>query len=155
MPTATRAKVPAATEANPPITHSKFFQVTIPAINLTLGFFTQISGFSSQLDVQEYPEGGVNTFVHKLPGRIKQGNITLKRGITKESALIHWYEKSVTALEPTELTIHVLDYAGDVVQTWTFDGAYPVKWSGTDLNAGGSEFLTQSLEIAHLGMKVV
>jgi len=146
---------PPATLGDPPITHSKFFQVLIPAVELTLGFFTQITGFSSQVDVQEYPEGGVNTFVHKLPGRIKQGNITLKRGITKESALVTWYEKSVTALEPTELTIHVLDYEGNIVTTWTFDGAYPVKWSGTDLNAGGSEFLTQSLEIAHLGMKVV
>ena len=27
--------------------------------------------------------------------------------------------------------------------------AYPVKWTGSDLNAGGNEFLTQSLEIAH------
>ena len=36
----------------------------------------------------EYPEGGINTFVHRLPTRIKQGNITLKRGVTSEKALL-------------------------------------------------------------------
>ena len=41
------------------------------------------------------------------------------------------------------------------MQTWSFRNAYPVKWTGSDLNAGGSEFLTQSLEIAHSGMKVM
>jgi len=35
------------------------------------------------------------------------------------------------------------------------DGEARVKWTGSDLNAGGSEFLTQSLEVAHSGMMVV
>jgi phage tail-like protein len=143
------------TEANPPITHAKFFQVSIPVLSLQLGFFTQVSGFSSQVDVMEYPEGGINTFVHRLPGRIKQGNITLKRGITTEKALLQWFEKSVIKVEPCDLSIGILDYEGKPVQTWSFRNAYPVKWTGTDLNAGGSEFLTQSLEIAHNGMKVM
>jgi phage tail-like protein len=143
------------TEANPPVTHSKYFQVTIPAINLNLGFFTQVTGFSSQVDVMEYPEGGVNAFVHRLPTRIKQGNITLKRGITTEKALLQWYEQTCVKVQPTDLAIHVLDSEGKPVQTWSFRSAFPVKWTGSDLNAGGSEFLTQSLEIAHSGMKVM
>ena len=40
------------------------------------------------------------------------------------------------------------------MRTWSFRNAYPVKWTGGDLNAGGTEFLTESLEIAHNGMTV-
>jgi phage tail-like protein len=143
------------TEANPPVTHAKYFTVTIPALTLELGFFTQVSGFSAQVDVLEYPEGGINDFVHRLPSRIKQANITLKRGITSEKSLLAWFNQTVVKVQQTDMSIHVLDYEGNVVQTWSFRNAYPVKWTGSDLNAGGSEFLTQSLEIAHNGMKVM
>ena len=143
------------TEANPPVTHAKYFRVSIPVLTLELGFFTQVTGISAQVDVLEYPEGGLNTFVHRLPSRIKQGNVTLKRGITKEKSLLQWFQATVVDVKPTDLSIEVLDYEGQPVQSWSFRLAYPVKWSGSDLNAGGSEFLTQSLEVAHSGMKVM
>ena len=58
-------------------------------------------------------------------------------------------------VKQTDLSIKVLDFEGKPLQTWSFRQAYPVKWTGSDLNAGGSEFLTQSLEVAHSGMQVV
>jgi phage tail-like protein len=142
-------------DVNPPIQHAKSFQVTIPSLTLEVGLFTQVTGLSAQVDVMEYPEGGVNTFVHRLPTRIKQGNVTLKRGVTKEKALIEWFQKTVVKVQPADLSINVLDEQGNTVQAWSFRNAYPVKWTGSDLNAGGNEFVTQSLEIAHSGMKVM
>ena len=142
-------------DVNPPVQHAKAFQVTIPSLTLEVGLFTQVTGLSQQVDVMEYPEGGVNTFVHRLPTRIKQGNITLKRGVTKEKALIEWFQKTVVKVQPADLSINVLDEQGNTVQAWSFRNAYPVKWTGSDLNAGGNEFMTQSLEIAHSGMKVM
>jgi phage tail-like protein len=148
----TAAAVSKVTEANPPVTHSKYFQVTIPAINLQLGFFTQVTGFSSQVDVMEYPEGGINGFVHRLPTRIKQGNITLKRGLTTEHALLAWFKASVVDVEPTDLAITLYDTLGNPQRAWSFAQAYPVKWTVSDFNAGGTEVMTESLEIAHQGM---
>ena len=142
-------------DVNPPIQHAKSFQVTIPSLTLEVGLFTQVTGLSAQVDVMEYPEGGVNTFVHRLPTRIKQGNVTLKRGVTKEKALIEWFQKTVVKVQPADLSINVLDEQGNTVQAWSFRNAYPVKCTGSDLNAGGNEFMTQSLEIAHSGMKVM
>jgi phage tail-like protein len=141
-------------DKNPPVTQANFFQVEIPGLSppLELGYFLQVSGFSAQLDVLEYLEGGVNDFVHRLPTRIKQGNITLKRGVTKERALFEWFSQTVTNVKPSNLSINVLDSEGNVIKTMSFRNAYPVKWTGSDLNAGGNEFLTQSLEIAHNGM---
>jgi phage tail-like protein len=149
------APAKSVTLADPPIIHAKYFQVSIPVLTLNVGFFTQVSGFSAQVDVLEYPEGGINDYVHRLPSRIKQGNITLKRGVAKEASLLEWLQQSVVKVKQTDLSIKVLDFEGKPLQTWSFRQAYPVKWTGSDLNAGGSEFLTQSLEVAHSGMQVV
>ena len=44
------------------------------------------------------------------------------------------------------------DTLGELMKpTWSFRNAYPVKWTSSDLNAGGTEFLTETLEIAHFG----
>jgi phage tail-like protein len=142
-------------DVNPTIQHARSFQVTIPTLTLEVGLFTQVTGLSAQVDVMEYPEGGINTFVHRLPTRIKQGNVTLKRGVTSEKALLEWFQASVVKVQPNDLSITVLDEQGNTVQAWSFRNAYPVKWTGSDLNAGGNEFVTQSLEIAHSGMKVM
>jgi phage tail-like protein len=129
--------------------------VEFQGLNVTLGYFTQVTGFSSQTDVLEYAEGGQNTFVHRLPSRVKQGNITLKRGvISNEKALIDWYTKTVVQVQPVTLVITLNDTEDKPIKVWNFRNAYPVKWTGGDLNAAGTEFLTESLEVAHSGMTV-
>jgi phage tail-like protein len=141
-------------ETLPPINHGRNFGVKIPGLNLTVGYFTQVTGFSAQVDVLEYPEGGINDFVHRLPSRIKQGNITLKRGVAGEVELLAWFTETVVAANPQDLSVTLYDSLGEPLQTWSFRNAYPIKWTGSDFNAGGTEFLTESLEIAHNGMKV-
>jgi phage tail-like protein len=129
-----------------------FFEIKVPALNAKVGYFTQVQGMSAQVDVLEYPEGGRNDFVHKLPGRIKQGNITLKRGLTTEAALLAWFKKTVVKAEPTDMSLTLYDTTGKKVQAWKFAQAYPVKWTASDLNSGGNEIMTETLEIAHSGM---
>ncbi len=132
--------------------HQSRFEVKIPTLSLQVGFFTQVTGLSAQVDVMEYPEGGRNDYVHKLPSRIKQGNITLKRGVTQEKALLEWFHKTVVQAKPVDLTLTLYDSYGKKVQAWSFNGAYPVKWTGPDANAGGNDVMTETLEIAHGGM---
>jgi phage tail-like protein len=134
------------------LTPQVHFEVTVPALNVHVGFFTQATGLSSQIDVLEYLEGGRNDMVHKLPSRIKQANITLKRGVTTEGALLAWYKATVVKVQPTDLTIKLFDSESTTQRTWSFAQAYPVKWTVSDLNAGGNEIMTETLEIAHQGM---
>jgi phage tail-like protein len=146
-----------ATQDPPKILSATLFEVKIPVLEskgLTLGYFTTVSGFSAQVDVLEYAEGGINDYVHRLPSRIKQGNITLKRGVVAERVLYAWLLESVVKANPTDLSVKVLDTYTDVKATWSFRNAYPVKWTNSDLNAGSNEFLTETLEIAHNGMTV-
>ena len=144
-----------AAQPLPPVHNSKNFTVEFQGLSVQLGYFTQVSGFSSQVDVMEYAEGGQNMFVHRLPSRVKQGNITLKRGvITSEHALLDWYNKTVVQVQPVTLVITLTDSEDNPIKVWNFANAYPVKWTGTDVNASSTEFATESLEIAHSGMTV-
>jgi phage tail-like protein len=129
------------------------FGVEVSSLKVRVGFFTQIQGLSAQLDVLEYPEGGRNDFVHKLPSRIKYSNLTLKRGVTNETALLDWFKSTVVKATPANMSLTLYDPYGAQIRAWSFFMAYPVKWTGPDVNAGGNEFMTESLEIAHSGLK--
>jgi phage tail-like protein len=131
--------------------HQSLFEVKIPSLDIQVGYFMQVQGLSAQVDVLEYPEGGRNDYVHKLPTRIKHTNLTLKRGLTAEGALLAWFQKTVVQAEPAEMSLTFYDPAGTKVRAWSFAGAYPVKWTGPDANAAGNDVMTESLEIAHQG----
>jgi phage tail-like protein len=147
--------MPPAAQSMPPVHHAKNFVVDLQGLNVKLGYFTQVTGFSTQVDVLEYAEGGQNTFVHRLPTRTKQGNVTLKRGVITSDTVLHtWYQKTVVQAQVVTLVITLRDTEDNPIRTWNFQNAYPVKWTGGDLNAGGTEFATESLEVAHNGFTV-
>ena len=129
-----------AAQPLPPVHNAKNFSVEFQGLNVKLGYFTQVSGFRSQVDVMEYPEGDQNTFVHRLPSRVKQGNITLKRGvITDERALLDWYTKTVVQVQPVTLVVTLNDTEDKPIKVWNFANAYPVKSTGrTSARAGPS-----------------
>jgi phage tail-like protein len=137
---------------NAAVTGAALFKVEFQGLEVKDGYFASATGLSSQTDVLEYPEGGQNTFVHRLPSRVKQGNVTLKRGVIPDTVLLDWYQKSVVQAVPVTLVLTLLDTAGKPVRVWSFINAYPVKWTGGDLNAASTEILTESLEVAHTGM---
>jgi phage tail-like protein len=134
---------------------ASLFKVEFKGIAVKDGYFASVTGFSSQTDVLEYAEGGQNTFVHRLPTRVKQGNITLKRGVISDSSLLDWYQKTVVEAKSVSLQITLLHIdTMRPVRVWNFIDAFPVKWTGSDLTAASTEFLTETLEVAHGGMTV-
>ena len=101
----------------------------------------------------EWQEGGENRFVHKLRGRAKYPNIVLKRGITHEDALLGWFQKCQTKMDRREGHIDLLGDDGKPVRRFAFEGAFPVKWTGPNLNAASTNIATEQLEIAHTGFR--
>ena len=59
-----------------------------------IGRFMEISGLEVTVGVEDVEEGGENSYVHKLPGRMTWPNVTLKRGITQNDGLLSWLNKS-------------------------------------------------------------
>ena len=56
------------------------FEVTIDH-KVDLGNWTKCEGLTVEWELQEYREGGLNDYVHRLPGRRKFQNIKLTRPI--------------------------------------------------------------------------
>jgi phage tail-like protein len=121
----------------------------------TIGIFTRCAGLAVEVEVLEYAEGGNNDMLHHLPGRIRYSNLTLSRGLTDERALMDWFWKTHDQAEKKEVTVTLEQAGGSLTRAWTFGDAYPVKWSGPDLDAAAQDVAGETLEIAHSGMQQV
>ncbi len=119
-----------------------------------IGRFSECSGLTAEYEIEEYEEGGQNTFVHKLRGRVKYPNLTLKRGVTHETEFLDWFFASKEWDDRGQLSVELLGPDGETIRTWAFEGAFPVKWTGPSLNAGSTAVATETLEIAHRGLVI-
>ena len=126
------------------------FKVTID--DVSLGSWTKCDGLTVEYEVMEYQEGGMNDYVHRLPGRRKYQNIKLTRPLDKDSANVaKWVTKIGNEVARSNAEIAVLDPGGVVVVQWNLHDAYPVKWTGPSLDATGNQVANETLEIAHNG----
>jgi phage tail-like protein len=125
------------------------FELKIPDID-TIGLFMHCSGLEVSFDVYEYREGGNNDFVHRLPGALHYPNLVLSRGLTNEEALLKWLWATQTNAQRKQITL-TLSY-GNAKRTWTFGDAFPVRWTGPQMDAGAVDLATETLEIAHSGL---
>ena len=103
----------------------------------------------------EYRTGADPTTTHKLPGLTKYANIVLKRGITHEEALLQWFFESRFTPSRYDMTITLMGPGTQEVRSWVFMNAYPVKWTGPNLNAGSNAVASEQLEIVHNGLRMV
>jgi phage tail-like protein len=116
--------------------------------------FSEASGLQVETTVQDYEEGGNNAFVHRLPGRTKVGNLTLKRGITKGSEFFKWYTDVANGnIVKKAVSLVIFAPNGDTVAHWDLVDAFPVKWVGPQLVADGTAVAVETLELAHAGLK--
>jgi len=115
--------------------------------------FTEMSGLQVETVVTEYEEGGNNGFVHRLPGRTKVGNVTLKRGIVASNEFFNWYSEILNGkLKFRHVDVQVFDAEGKELAKWSFANAFPVKWIGPQLAADGKNAAIETLELAHEGL---
>lgn len=132
--------------------HRHHFRLAIPGLT-TVGYFSVCTGLEMEVEVFQYAEGGNNEFVHNLPGRVRYPNLHLTHGLTDQDALQKWFWATRTKAELREITIELQSPDGRARRTWTFADAFPVKWTGPVVDAGSAEYGTESLEIAHSGLK--
>lgn len=121
--------------------------------DLVRGWFTECSGLGVEREIVGRPEGGVNHYVHQLPGRVKQQRITLKHGLAG-SELWSWFNEGLYNGKVEYRHISIVLYGTTLIPNkwWDIKDAYPVKWSGPTLNTGSSEASVESLELVHHGL---
>lgn len=117
--------------------------------------FSEASGLSVEVALDDVEEGGRNEFVHRLPGRCKVGNLTLKRGITHSNDFLKWSLQVATGrVERKNVSVVLYRTDGKEEMRWELLEAFPVKWSGAQFKADDSAVAIESVEFSHRGLKL-
>jgi phage tail-like protein len=133
------------------------FHVKIDGVDVAR--FTECSGLDFETEIFDYKEGGLNSHLHRLPGRWKFNNLTLKKGISTEGEkLWDWVEDTVKkassgGFATHNVTVTLFDLSGEnPLRSWTFQDAYPMKWSASSLTAEQNAIAIETLVLAHQGL---
>lgn len=144
-----------ARETDPAISYQ--FSVVIDGGVNASGYFTEVSGVLAEHDVVEHKvvnaEG--KEFIQMIPGRVKWGTVTLKKGVTTDMGFWQWREMVVLGKiddARANMSVTMYDRNYTPIITWNFRNAWPSKVSGPSLNSGSGDFSVEEIEIAHEGM---
>lgn len=123
---------------------------------VVIGGFSEVSGLSSEINLESYEEGGVNGFVHQFPKHTTCPNLVFTRGLVNIDLFFIWYKATIEGfIEQKNGTIVLLNSQGIPVLWWTFKNAYPVKWEGPTLNASSDEIAVERIELVHQGISMM
>ncbi len=114
--------------------------------------FQEVSGMDKEVQMIEYRHSNSKLFsVIKMPGIVKYGNITLKRGIfVNDNTFWDWMAQiTMNTVKRRTVLIKLLDEESKVTMQWTLNNAWPTKITGTDLKSDGNDVAVDTLEIAH------
>lgn len=113
--------------------------------------FTEVSGLSLEMGTEEVAEGGENRFVQKYPGRTRYPELVLRRGLLVNSAVVGWIRRCIEEYQivPKNIDVKLLNEDHEPLMTWHVIGAYPTKWSVSDLNATNNAIVTETLQLCY------
>ena len=117
---------------------------------LVEGSFAECSGFRAEREILSYKEGGVNSYVHKLPGRVSYGDITLRKGVMFSIEFWEWFETGMAdgAIKSRDMTIiQYSSYFNLPARWYNIIKAYPVSWEASSLRADSNQVAMESLTL--------
>jgi phage tail-like protein len=117
-----------------------------------VGWFTECGAVTIEREVKPQPEGGVNNFIHQLPGRLKRSSLTLKHGLAGNE-LWEWFQKGLYDGKVETRNVSIVLYDGMLNEVWRWDliDVYPAKWTGANLNSSNKEVFVESVEFTYAG----
>ena len=118
--------------------------------------FSEVTGLEARTETEDYREGGVNDYVHKIAKETRYNNVTLKHGITDDTSLWDWCNTVRSGrVERKTLSVVLIDPQRNEKWRWVFRDAFPVKWNATDLSGSGNTIVVESVEFAHHGISKI
>ena len=127
------------------------FRFGVEIDGITGAFFTECTLPTLEVELEEEKEGGFNDGVHLLPGRVKKGTVTLKRGLTVSSELLGWYTQIMQGEVSDghrQVSVILYDSLGEQIVRWDFAKAFPHKWVGPALNSSSASLAIETLELS-------
>ncbi|WP_372728292.1 phage tail protein [Nocardioides sp.] len=126
-----------------------------------IGIFREVQGLSVTVAVEEFAEGGQNSYAHRVPGRMSWPHLVFRRGMTQSNALFDWLSKSSgegfagnsNALTKSTGAVTAIDSVGTRLRSWEFIDVFPVRWKGPEFAVESTDPLEEELEVAHHGFR--
>lgn len=135
------------------------FHFVVEVQGKVTGYFTEVAGLGSETEIIEHKimsDGAKESIVRKIPGRLKWGDITLKRGLTSNMDMWVWrkmVEDGDVSGARSDGTITMLSQDLQPVAEWTFVKGWPSKITGPAPKSDGNEVGIEELTIVHEGIK--
>jgi phage tail-like protein len=124
------------------------FRFVVSIDNEAIAAFTECTLPNVEWEIEEVKEGGLNTYIHQLPGRRKSARVTLKNGVGKTS-LVDWCIQTMAEqFKRKRVSVSLFDSTRAAKATWTIEDALPVKWAGPQLRSSDNTVAIQTLELA-------
>src|SRR5262249_24964079 len=103
---------------------------------------------------QEYAEGGLSAYRHRLLGETHYPNVVLSRGLIDIDTQWSWFSStSAGFIKRKHASIIVCDSHGYPGMWWDLLEALPVKWSAPSFKASqGGQVAVESIELVHKGI---
>ena len=133
------------------------FHFSLEVQGVITGYFTEVSGIGSENEIIEHAvvnEQGVEV-VMKIPGRLKWGDIELKRGITSNLDIWTWRDQVVNgdvAGARQNGSIVMYNQNLEEVSRWNFENGWPSKVDGPSVKSDDNSIGVESLTISHEGI---
>ena len=118
--------------------------------------FSEVAIGETTTEAIDYREGTEPPHVRKLPGMVKYGNITLKRGVTDSQVIYQWHKDILDGKigdKRKSVTIVVIDEAGKDKARFVVSECWPTKYDPSDLNGKGNEVFIELLELVNEGIE--
>ena len=131
------------------------FNFMLEIDGITQAGFSECTGLNAEANVIDYREGsGESLNTRKLPGLLKYGNVTLKRGVTLNPELFKWFKnvQDGDILRDKTMSIVLLNEKRTEVVRYNLSNAWPCKFMGGDFKANANEITIETVEICHEGM---
>jgi phage tail-like protein len=132
------------------------------------GGFSEISGLESQMEIEEYREGGYNAGPRRFARYGGYPDLVFKRGVGYDTSLADWYFQAKSGAEARirkDGVVLLMDRGGagatglglpgidrTPIAGWYFRNAIPKAVDGPQLNAKGNDVAIERLVLAHEGI---
>ena len=126
------------------------FRVEIGGVDA--GHFQSVDGLSIENEVIEY-QNGDDPLLRKRPGRVKYGDVTLKKGYVASTVLNDWIEAARLGngqYDRKDMSIILCDNtnpedSGSEIKRWNCFECFPKSWKVSSMDGKGNDVLVEEL----------
>ena len=126
------------------------FRFVISLDDNNVAAFTECRLPAIELELETVKEGGLNTYVHQLPGMRKPETIVLINGIGLGTIFDEWRDEILlnSKFSRKMVTLELRDEKNGAVIQFFIKDAFPYKWSFAPLQSSSNTIAIQTLYLA-------